>query len=179
MSPLLDVREIAHLIAASAADEEMVFERIRHWTRERLLVPAQGLHPGTGNKRLYDPSVVQKARVLNELTALGVSMRLLQIVSEYMDSPDFGTIKKTPSEDVFLVVEKVRKKARPPENAPLIDRSTTSQELIDASWRAVLQAVKAENEFQDEIEFSLWRRAAPQQGPPLNKNTAAVVMVRL
>lgn len=108
MSPLLDVRAIAHLIADSASDEERVFERIRHWTRERLLVPAHGMHPGTGNKRLYDPSVVQKARVLNLLTELGVSMRTLELFAQTVDSGTLESQKTQFGEDVFLVIEKFR-----------------------------------------------------------------------
>jgi DNA-binding transcriptional MerR regulator len=108
MSPLLDVRAIAHLIADSAADEEKVFERIRHWTRERLLVTAQGMHPGTGYKRLYDPSVVQTARVLNLLTELGVSMRTLELFTKTVDTGTLERQKTQFGEDVFLVIEKFR-----------------------------------------------------------------------
>jgi hypothetical protein len=104
---LMTVRQMAHIIADSASDEESVFERIRHWTRERLLVPAHGQHPGTGNKRLYDQSVLQKAIVLNRLTEFGVSIKTLQFVILSLDSPVFERHKELHGDDVFLVIEKL------------------------------------------------------------------------
>jgi hypothetical protein len=176
---LLTVREMAGLVSRTPSEEQATFERIRHWTRERLLVPAGGQHPGTGFKRLYAPSAVQKCRVLNELTDFDVTMRQLQLVSDYMDSTALEKFKSAPGEDLFLVVEKIRQKAVEAADGPPLDRSETSQDVIDASWRAAIQNIKLENEVQDKLEFSLWRRTDHHQRPTVHKDTVALLMVKL
>jgi hypothetical protein len=51
-------------------------ERIRHWTREGLLVPIHQRHSGTGRHRGYSPDVTYEAAILNALVTAG-----LQVVS--------------------------------------------------------------------------------------------------
>ena len=43
---LLTAKQIAERIAASAEDVPSSMERVRHWTRERLLIPVGEANPG-------------------------------------------------------------------------------------------------------------------------------------
>jgi hypothetical protein len=117
------VSDIAHWIAfrgrkPTHSVEEVVqpiVERLRHWTRERLLTPLPGsvkdgflgaLHPGTG-----------RAAILNALADEGATVRQLKIVIDALDGMnrsqrklwDLAKTEETqragdPSERIFLVV---------------------------------------------------------------------------
>jgi hypothetical protein len=108
MPPLLNVRQLAHIVADRISDEDALFERIRYLTIQRMIAPSDDFHPGKGHPRLYHPSVVLKIRVLNRLMDFGISLQTLQLVSEFIDSPVYERQKKLFGEDMFLVIEKLR-----------------------------------------------------------------------
>jgi DNA-binding transcriptional MerR regulator len=49
-------------------------ERIRHWTRERMLLPAGQLHTGRGKHRYYPADAIYEAALLQTLTTAGLSI---------------------------------------------------------------------------------------------------------
>jgi hypothetical protein len=91
-------------------DQRLMFDRVRHWTREGLLSPAGAKNPGTGRARLYDESAVRKARVLNSLTECGVTVRNLHVISNFLDSKAAEWLTKTAGyyDLVYLVIQKFR-----------------------------------------------------------------------
>ena len=44
-----------------------LIQRVRHWTRERLILPLGERHPGTGRHRVYGDAAVQYALILGAL----------------------------------------------------------------------------------------------------------------
>jgi hypothetical protein len=71
----LSARDIAKAISGSEEGQSLVFERVRHWTREGLLPLTGDKHPGTGRKRLFGNDALAIARVLNELAEHGIGVR--------------------------------------------------------------------------------------------------------
>jgi hypothetical protein len=45
-----------------------LMERVRSWTKERFLVPLEGLGQGPGKHAQYDPAVIYLAALLNTST---------------------------------------------------------------------------------------------------------------
>ena len=81
---LLTARDAARLIAGPEG-EGVAFERVRHFTRERLIVPAGELNPGHGRKRHYSPATVEKARTLSRLTDFGMTIQRLRRAADVID----------------------------------------------------------------------------------------------
>jgi DNA-binding transcriptional MerR regulator len=102
--------DIVGKLNAEAVAERLMFDRVRHWTREGLLSPAGDKNPGTGRARLYDESAVRKARVLNSLTECGVTVRHLHVINNFLDSKAAEWLtKKAGSYDLmYLVIQKFR-----------------------------------------------------------------------
>jgi DNA-binding transcriptional MerR regulator len=107
---MLTAKEIADRLASSSEGARLLFERIRHWSREGLLSPAGQKNPGTGRSRLYDESAARKARALNSLTECGITIRELRVASEFLDSVANQWLTKPagPSDLVYLVIQKFR-----------------------------------------------------------------------
>jgi DNA-binding transcriptional MerR regulator len=76
----LTVSEIAERIAKPGASKAALIERIRHWTRERLISPIGKRSPGTGRHRVYDESVLEDAVVLNAMADMGLQVGLQRTV---------------------------------------------------------------------------------------------------
>jgi hypothetical protein len=74
--PTLTVGQIVERLGPLAPDASTASERIRHWTREGLLIPVSQLHAGTGKPRGYNANSPFTAAVLSALSTAG-----LQIVS--------------------------------------------------------------------------------------------------
>jgi DNA-binding transcriptional MerR regulator len=82
----LTVKDIVARIVLPGDDAQGILERIRHWTREGLLVPLRAaLHPGTGTYRVYDEDTVYRAAVLNALAMEGATIRHLRMVVAALD----------------------------------------------------------------------------------------------
>ena len=71
-TPTLTVGRIAEQLRTLAPDTAASTERIRHWTREGLLVPVERHHAGTGKHRRYDVSSVYDAAVLSVIADAGL-----------------------------------------------------------------------------------------------------------
>ena len=91
----ITVQDIARRIGRKGEDQQVLIERIRHWTRERLLGPSTwprlselGLHPGTGRYRSYDDEAVYRAAVLNALVTEGATVRHLSMVTDFLNRLD-------------------------------------------------------------------------------------------
>jgi hypothetical protein len=69
--PTLTVSEIAEALAPIAPDVAGTVQRIRHWTRERALLPVDQHHAGPGKHRRYAGDAVYVAAVLHALTIAG------------------------------------------------------------------------------------------------------------
>jgi hypothetical protein len=70
---LLAVRQIAELIQRPREDLITVVDRIRGWTDVGLLKVAGARSPGTGRKRMYEPSAIIDALVMTALTDVGLA----------------------------------------------------------------------------------------------------------
>jgi len=61
-------------VAIEGAVHEAIVQKIRHWTRERLLSPVGQLHTGTGAYRRFSDTAVYDAAVLYALTGAGFTI---------------------------------------------------------------------------------------------------------
>jgi MerR HTH family regulatory protein len=74
-APTLTVGQIVEQVGAVAPDlAAAVSERIRHWTREGLLVPIDQHHAGTGRHRRYSSDTSYDAAILNALASAGLHL---------------------------------------------------------------------------------------------------------
>ena len=65
------VEQLSPVVPDAAA---AMSERIRHWTREGLLLPIDQHHAGTGRHRRYSPDTSYDAAVLNALANAGLQL---------------------------------------------------------------------------------------------------------
>jgi hypothetical protein len=70
--PTLTVSELAEALAPIAPDVAGTVQRIRHWTRERVLFPVDLQHAGAGKHRRYAVDAICDAAILHVLTAFGL-----------------------------------------------------------------------------------------------------------
>jgi DNA-binding transcriptional MerR regulator len=75
--PTLTVGQITEQLATIAPNKVTMRERLRHWTREGLLLPVADHHAGTGNHRRYDPSSVYDAAILHAIASAGLNIASL------------------------------------------------------------------------------------------------------
>jgi hypothetical protein len=73
-APTLTVGQIVEQLGPVAPDAAAISERIRHWTREGLLLPVHQHHAGTGRHRRYGPDASYEAAILNALAAAGLQL---------------------------------------------------------------------------------------------------------
>jgi hypothetical protein len=71
----LTVGQIVEQLGPAAPDAAAAMtERIRHWTREGLLLPVDQHHAGTGRHRRYSPDTSYEAAVLKALASAGLHL---------------------------------------------------------------------------------------------------------
>jgi DNA-binding transcriptional MerR regulator len=70
--PTLTVSELAEALAPIAPDIAGTVQRIRHWTREQILLPVDLHHAGSGKHRRYAADAAYDAAILHTLTAFGL-----------------------------------------------------------------------------------------------------------
>jgi hypothetical protein len=73
-APTLTVGQIVEQLGPVAPDAAAMSERIRHWTRERLLLPVNRHHAGTGRHRRYSPDAGYEAAILNAFATAGLQL---------------------------------------------------------------------------------------------------------
>jgi DNA-binding transcriptional MerR regulator len=73
-TPTLTVGQIAEQLVSIAPDKPATRERLRHWTREKLLSPVADHHSGTGTHRQYDPSSAYDAAILQAIACAGLNV---------------------------------------------------------------------------------------------------------
>jgi len=73
-TPTLTVGQIVQQLGLVAPDPAASSERIRHWTREGLLVPVDQHHAGTGRHRRYSLDAAYEAAILNALASAGLHL---------------------------------------------------------------------------------------------------------
>jgi hypothetical protein len=71
------VMEPPDTVTLEGTVDTALVERIRHWTRERLLLPAGELHTGRGKHRCYPVDSICEAALLQTLTTFGLTWRYL------------------------------------------------------------------------------------------------------
>jgi hypothetical protein len=76
------VSELAEAVAGNDGDSDLVTRRIRHWTLAGALAAEGPAHSGTGRHRRYAASTAYHAVLLNWLADWGLSISVLQGVSE-------------------------------------------------------------------------------------------------
>jgi DNA-binding transcriptional MerR regulator len=74
-APTLTVGQIVDQLAPITPDAAAAMsERIRHWTREGLLLPVNQHHGGTGRHRRYSPDASYEVTVLDALANAGLQL---------------------------------------------------------------------------------------------------------
>ncbi len=73
-APTLTVGQIVEKLGLVAHDAAAMSERIRHWTREGLLLPVDQHHAGTGRHRRYSLDASYEAAILNALATAGLQL---------------------------------------------------------------------------------------------------------
>lgn len=73
-APTLTVGQIVEQLGPVAPDAAAISERVRHWTREGLLLPVNQHHSGTGRHRRYSPDASYEAAILNALATAGLQL---------------------------------------------------------------------------------------------------------
>jgi DNA-binding transcriptional MerR regulator len=62
------------------AAKEAFIQRMRHWTRERLLLPLGETNPGTGKHRLYRDTAIYDALILEAMTDRGIPIATQRLI---------------------------------------------------------------------------------------------------
>jgi hypothetical protein len=70
--PTLTVGQIAERLSTTPPEAAATRERLRHWTREGLLLPVARHHEGTGKHRQYEWSSQYDAAILNAVARAGL-----------------------------------------------------------------------------------------------------------
>jgi hypothetical protein len=73
-APTLTVCQIVEQLRPVAPDATAMKERLRHWTREGLLLPVNQHHAGTGRHRRYGSDASYEAAILNALATCGLQL---------------------------------------------------------------------------------------------------------
>jgi DNA-binding transcriptional MerR regulator len=68
----ITVAQMADRAGKSGDSKELFIQRVRHWTRERLLVPVGETNPGTGKHRVYRDAALYEALILEAMTDRGI-----------------------------------------------------------------------------------------------------------
>jgi DNA-binding transcriptional MerR regulator len=85
----ITVAEIAE--RAGRKGDNAFIQRVRHWTRERLLLPHGEANPGIGKYRLYSVATVLEALLLDKLTNKGMPIaEQREIITNYRKERDIG-----------------------------------------------------------------------------------------
>ena len=102
----LTVSEIVDRIAKPGQDKAALNERIRHWTRERLITPIGRRNPGTGRHRTYRDTTLLDAAVLNAMADRDLqisTMRDALAVAQQMHT-EWGQAKAKEGRRFFLQI---------------------------------------------------------------------------
>jgi DNA-binding transcriptional MerR regulator len=83
-SPTLTVSDVAAKLAPIAPDVANTVQRIRHWTRENALRPAEFEHGGPGKHRRYGADAVYSAAVLHVMTSAGLPVSHSRFMTDAM-----------------------------------------------------------------------------------------------
>lgn len=107
----ITVAEIADRSGKGGDRRETFIQRVRHWTRERLLRPIGETNPGTGNHRLYRDTAVYDALILDAMTDKGMPIAtqrfIMGIVRQERDLGWRVKEKEKSGLDFFLVIETI------------------------------------------------------------------------
>jgi DNA-binding transcriptional MerR regulator len=83
-SPALTVSDLAVALAPIAPNVANTVQRIRHWTRENALRPAEFEHGGPGRHRRYSADAVYSAAVLHVMTSAGLPVSHSRFMTDAM-----------------------------------------------------------------------------------------------
>jgi DNA-binding transcriptional MerR regulator len=72
--PVIGVGDLAERLSPIAPNQPATIERLRHWTREGFIVPADQHHAGTGKHRRYADDALYDAAILNAFADLGITI---------------------------------------------------------------------------------------------------------
>jgi DNA-binding transcriptional MerR regulator len=91
--PTLTVSEIASRLAPIAPDVAGTIQRIRHWTRERMMLPVSDLHSGPGKHRRYAADAVYDAAILVVTTDIGMNVSAMRVLVDAITQARFAVPK--------------------------------------------------------------------------------------
>ena len=91
--PTLTVSELAEALAPIAPDVPGTVQRIRHWTRERVLFPVDLQHAGAGKHRRYAVDAIYEAAILHTLTAVGLPVSGSRMLLDGLSKARFAVPK--------------------------------------------------------------------------------------
>jgi hypothetical protein len=99
----LSTAELVAIISEVARDPGMISERLRHWTREGLLDPIGGRHPGSGVHRRYSEETASRAAVLSRLADMGFRVTALEkSMHDIVKRIDFVRERWKPGDSAYL-----------------------------------------------------------------------------
>ena len=92
-APTLTVGQIVEQLGPVAPDAAAMTERIKHWTKEGLLLPVNSHHAGTGRHRRYSPDAGYEAAILNALATAGLQLVSRPYIQDALNQAR-GTLQK-------------------------------------------------------------------------------------
>lgn len=99
--------EPSDTVAISGVVDTALVERIRHWTREQLLLPVSQIHAGTGRARLYSSDVVFDAALLHVLTSAGFTVSSMRYLVDALTAARLALPKwKKEGGPLYLVISR-------------------------------------------------------------------------
>lgn len=76
----ITVAQMADRAGKRGDAKELFIQRVRHWTRERLLRPLGETNPGTGKHRLYSDAAFHEALILEAMTDRGIPIATQRLI---------------------------------------------------------------------------------------------------
>jgi DNA-binding transcriptional MerR regulator len=127
--PTLTVSEIAEALAPIAPDIPGTIQRIRHWTREQMMLPVGELHSGSGKHRQYAAAAVYDAAILHVLASAGFSVSSHRELVDALSKARFEIAEWKPAKKKPLRLELII--ARTAAGMAQLGVYTEDEEIVD------------------------------------------------
>jgi hypothetical protein len=84
---------------------EIFIQRVRHWTRERLLRPVGETNPGTGKHRVYKEIATKEALILEAMTIRGMPIATQRFIIGVIRQELGQRAREKSDADFWLVID--------------------------------------------------------------------------
>jgi hypothetical protein len=127
---------------------ETFIQRVRHWTRERLLRPVGETNPGTGKHRVYKEIATFEAVVLEQLTIRGMPIATQRFIIGVIRQELAQRVREKSSADFWLLIDTWGDHSHPyfwpPPNASQKDDDPKINKLADSTLALNLTKIFAQ-----------------------------------